>query len=56
MQLDPWLFKKNEAVDYEPIYHVFYCPGLTCGMNIVKSRFLFQTVDPCCYILPIDIK
>ena len=21
------------------------CPGLTCGINIVKARFLFKTVD-----------
>ncbi len=22
------------------------CPGLTCGINIDKPRFLFRTVDP----------
>ncbi len=31
------------------------CPGLTCGINIVKSRFLFKTVDPWFYIMPISI-
>ncbi len=30
------------------------CPGLTCGINIVKPRFLFKTVDLWSYILPID--
>ncbi len=30
------------------------CPGLTCGINIVKPRFLFKTVDLWSYILPFD--
>ncbi len=30
------------------------CPGLTCGINIVKPRFLFKTVDLWSYIMPID--
>ncbi len=29
------------------------CPGLTCGINIVKPRFLFKTVGLWSYILPI---
>ncbi len=32
----------------------YNCPGLTCGINIVKPRFLFKTVDLWSYILPID--
>ncbi len=28
------------------------CPGLTCGINIVKPRFLFKTVNLWSYILP----
>ncbi len=31
-----------------------YSPGLTCGINIVKPRFLFQTVYQWSYIMPID--
>ncbi len=33
---------------------IYNCPGLTCGINIVKPRFLFKTVDLWSYILPID--
>ncbi len=28
-----------------------WCPGLTCGANIVKPRLLFKTVDLWSYIL-----
>ena len=34
--------------------HLIKCPGLTCGINIVKPRFLFKTVDLWSYILPIN--
>ncbi len=30
------------------------CPGLTCGINIVKPRFLYKAVDLWSYIMPID--
>ena len=30
------------------------CPGLTCGINIVKPMFLFKTVGLWSYIMPID--
>ncbi len=31
------------------------CPGLTCGTNIVKPRFLYKTVDLWSFIMPIWI-
>ncbi len=36
------------------IYYTILCPGLTCGINIVKPIFLFKTVDLWSYIMPID--
>ncbi len=36
------------------VFQIMQCPGLTCGINIVKPRFLFKTVDLWSYIMPID--
>ncbi len=30
------------------------CPGLTCGVNKVKPRFLYKTVDLWSYSMSID--
>ncbi len=38
---------------YSPSRHS-KCPGLTCGINIVKPRFLFKTMDLWSCIMPID--
>ncbi len=39
---------------YSKYVNFIYCPGLICGINIVKPRFLFKTVDLWSYIMPID--